>query len=91
MAFLCVCPEKSLDISNFSNDESKQHPSFKNSSSIKKDFIQGILQSVSLQQHKERCTRILPGGGITIENTNGNEFKIALDNDVISALTGSPI
>ena len=79
MAFLCVCPEKSLE---FGADE-KLHRC------TKEQFIRGVLESVNSSSGK-KAILTLPGGGIAVESSDDTAPKIAADSDssTIGALTG---
>lgn len=79
MAFLCLCPEKSLE---FGADE-KLHRS------AKEQFIHGVLESINFDSKKLILT--LPGGGIAVAHLQGEEPKIAMDtsSSTIAAMTGS--
>ena len=79
MAFLCVCPEKSLE---FGADE-KLHRC------TKEQFIRGVLESVNSSSGK-KAIMTLPGGGIAVEFSDDTTPKIATDSDssTIGALTG---
>jgi len=79
MAFLCLCPEKSLE---FGADE-KLHRS------AKEQFIRGVLESINFDSKKLILT--LPGGGIAAAHSQEEEPKIAMDtsSSTIAAMTGS--
>lgn len=78
MAFLCVCPEKSLE---FGADE-KLHRS------AKEQFIRGVLESVNLGSGN-KAILTLPGGGIAVQHSDATP-KIAIDpsSSTLSVLTG---
>lgn len=79
MAFLCVCPEKSLE---FGADE-KLHRS------AKEQFIRGVLESVNLGS-ENKAILTLPGGGVAVQH-NDAAPKIAIDpsSSTLGVLTGS--
>jgi len=78
MAFLCVCPEKSLE---FGADE-KLHRS------AKEQFVRGVLESVNLGSGN-KAILTLPGGGIAVQHSDAAP-KIAIDpsSSTLGVLTG---
>ncbi|GMH38007.1 hypothetical protein BSKO_05891 [Bryopsis sp. KO-2023] len=79
MAFLCLCPEKSLELGV---DENLRR-------GAKEQFVEEYLRSAQLgANNAEKIVRCLPGGGVAIDSS-AKLPKLAQDGPLISAVTGS--
>lgn len=78
MAFVCVCPEKSLEL----GEDEKLHRAHK------EHFITKTLESAVFGQAGTKVLKCLPGGGVAVERT-GHSARIAVEGPFIAAITGS--
>nr|AML77587.1 putative LOV domain-containing protein [Bryopsis plumosa] len=79
MAFICLCPEKSLELGV---DENLQR-------GAKEQFVEEYLHSAQLGANNAgKLVRCLPGGGVAIDSS-AKLPKLAEDGPFLSALTGS--
>lgn len=79
MAFLCLCPEKSLELGV---DENLQR-------GAKEQFVDEYLKTVQLgANNAEKIVRCLPGGGVALD-ASARQPKFAEDGPFLAALTGS--